>query len=42
MAIFPGTPEWGPEIAPNGTPATLEPHSFMSRPRIAMLSKAKL
>ncbi len=30
------------EIAPMGTPATLEPHNFASKPRIEVQSKAKL
>ncbi len=31
-----------PEIVPVGTPATLEPHNFASRPWIEVQSKAKL
>ncbi len=31
-----------PEIAPIRTPTTLEPHNFVSRPRIEMWFKAKL
>jgi hypothetical protein len=42
MAIFPGTLEWGPETSPDGTPTTLEPHNFVSRPPIEVRSKAKL
>jgi hypothetical protein len=37
-----GLPSDSPEIVPNRTPATLEPHNFASRPRIATRSKAKL
>ncbi len=33
---FPRLSSGSPEIAPNGTPATLEPHSFASRPWIEM------
>jgi hypothetical protein len=36
--FFPGTPE----IAPNGIPATLEPHNFVNRTWIAMQDVAKL
>jgi hypothetical protein len=39
---LPGLPSGSPEIAPNGTPVTLEPHNFAIRPRIEMQSKAKL
>ncbi len=41
MVLFPGTPG-SPEIPPCGTPGTLEPHNFASRPRIEVRSKAKL
>ncbi len=37
-----GFPSGSPEIAPNGIPATLEPHNFASRPRIKMRFEAKL
>jgi len=37
-----GLPSGSPEIAPNGTPATLEPHNFASKPQIAMQFEAKL
>ncbi len=37
-----GLPNGSPKIVPNGTPATLEPHNFANRLRIAMWSKAKL
>ncbi len=40
--FFPRLSNGSPEIAPNGTPATLEPHNFANRPRIAMWSEAKL
>ncbi len=36
-----GFPSGSPEIAPNGTIATLEPHNFASRPQIAMWFEAK-
>jgi len=39
---LPGLPSESPEIAPVGTPVTLEPHNFTSRPRIKMRSKKKL
>ncbi len=38
MALFPGSPE----IPPCGTPRTLEPHNFASKPRIEVRSEAKL
>jgi len=37
-----GLSSGNPEIVPNGTPATLEPHNFASKPQIAMWSKEKL
>ncbi len=39
---LPGLPNGRPEIPPTGTPATLKPHNFASRPWIAMRSEAKL
>jgi len=38
MALFPRSPE----IPPYGTPGTLKPHNFASRPRIEVRSEAKL
>jgi hypothetical protein len=37
-----GLPSGSHEIVPNGTPATLEPHNFASRPWIEMWAKEKL
>ncbi len=37
-----GLPRGSPETAPARTPATLKPHNFASRPRIATRSEAKL
>jgi len=37
-----GLPSGTPEIPPTRTPATLEPHNFVSRPWIAMWYEAKL
>jgi hypothetical protein len=42
MTFLPRLLSGSPEIAPTGTPATLEPHNFASRPRIEVRSKAKL
>jgi hypothetical protein len=39
---LPGLPRGSPEIPPCGTPGTLKPHNFASRPRIEVRSKAKL
>jgi hypothetical protein len=38
---LPGLPSGSPEIPPAGTPATLEPHNFASKPPIEVWSKAK-
>jgi hypothetical protein len=40
--FVPGLSSGSPEIAQVGTPTTLEPHNFASRPPIAMQSEAKL
>jgi hypothetical protein len=37
-----GLPSGSPEIPPAGTPATLDPHNFGSRPLIEVRSEAKL
>jgi len=37
-----GLANGSPEIVPLGSPATLEPHNFASRPRMAMRSSTKL
>jgi hypothetical protein len=39
---LPGLPRESPEIPPCGTPGTLKPHNFASRPRIEVRSEAKL
>jgi hypothetical protein len=39
---LPGLPRGTPEIPPCGTPGTLKPHNFASRPQIEVRSKAKL
>jgi hypothetical protein len=39
---LPGLSSESPEIMPTGTPANLEPHNFISKPRIEVRSKAKL
>ncbi len=39
---LPGFSCGSPEIAPAGSPATLEPHNFASKPSIEVQSKAKL
>ncbi len=39
---LPGLRRGSPEIPPIETPATLEPHNFVSRPRIEVRFKAKL
>jgi hypothetical protein len=39
---LPGLSHGSPEIPPKGTPGTLEPHNFASRPRIEVRFEAKL
>ncbi len=39
---LPGLPTGSPEIPPYGTPWTLKPHNFTSRPQIEVRSEAKL
>ncbi len=39
---LPGFPRGSPEIPPCGTPGTLKPHNFASRPRIEVRSEEKL
>ncbi len=39
---LPGLPRGSPEIPPMGTPETLEPRNFASKPQIEVRSKSKL